>query len=64
MSQGSCSSIHNVSPEDAALEMKVDSGLGTDAWSRLGDEERRLKHLVPAPAVSLMKSPAMQLPKG
>ena len=26
------------------------------AGPRLGDEERRLKHLVPAPAVSLMKS--------
>jgi len=31
-------------------------------WNRFGDEERRLMHLVPAPAVRLMKRQVLSRP--
>jgi len=43
---------------DLPLGVLPEGAERTDAWvnHRLGDEERRLMHLVPAPAVRLMKS--------
>ena len=49
---------------DQTVDKKTDLRLIKDliTCQRLGGEERRLKHLVPAPAVRLMKSRVLSRP--